>query len=335
MIVISQLISILSSLIALLDRAYLYIISAFWSLSAKYGLSPGFAFAMNEFSNEKFTELINDITGFYPQLVALAMTISSIIFLFENSFVVTEEWKHHLIRSFLVFSLLIFSFDIIRGILYTENMLYTEIWNKSGLQWNYLINIVGNHFNLGVNLNLSQNENNLVEFFLLTALFSSVGTLFGVLMLRIAILLILVVILPFLTVLLFVRRMDNYALRFWYMFIQLSVIPFLALIPLYLAAITYGDFPLQLALIASAALLPVLFITSSRVFSVGSFISLLDAFSFQRFIYDSPVPQINSIVGNLQFDNGDKGDTGGLISSNGIVDWSRVYSRDLEYKRFG
>lgn len=335
MILLSELLSLLTSLVALIDRVYIYVISAFWSLSVKYGLNPGYAFAQNEFTNTRFSSLLDSFTGFYPQLIAIAFTISSLIYLFENSFIVAQEWEHYLIRAFLVFSVIIFSFDIIRGILYLENSLYSTIWSNSGIAWNSLISLIGNHLNIGFSLNLSQNENNVVEFFLLTALFASVGTLFGVLMLRVAIILILVVVLPFLSTLLFIRRFDSFTLRFWSLFLQLSIIPFLTLIPLYIAAITVDDFPLQLALIVSAALLPVLFVTSSRVFSVGSFLSMLDAFNFQRVLSDNPFPRINSVIGNLQYNNSSVGSNNQPISSSGIIDWTKLYARDLEYRRFG
>ncbi len=335
MSLVSEIPSIVIAFISLIDHAYIYLISAFWYISTEYGLRPQYAFIQAEFGNLKFSSLFSVFTGFYAQIVAIGLLASSLIFLFENSFMESTGARNYLVRIAVAMSLVVFSFDIMKAVLYMSDSLFTIIWNGSGINWFSLSSVVNTNYSFLGTLNLSAGENELVEFFLLSSLFVSIGTLFGILMIREALLLVLVIALPFLSVLLLVPRFDSYTMRFWSLFIQLSVLPFFIIIPLYLASLFPGNFPLQLSLITGASLMPLLFVTSTRIFSIGSLYSLLDSLNFQRSLNRLPVPQLDDLA-SFSFS---RNNTGGLpgteLSGNGTVDWSKVYSKDFDYSRFG
>lgn len=331
----SELPSIIVSLISLIDQAYKYLISAFWYISVQYGLKPGYAFIQTEFANTGFTSLFSAFTGIYAQIIAIGLLVSALFFLFENSFMQSVASRDYLVRIAVSIALVVFSFDLMRGILYVGYRFFEIAWNGSGVNWYSLSSVVNTNYSFLNNLNYTAAENSLVEFFLLSSLFVSVGTLFGVLMIREAILLVLMVALPFISVLTLISKFDSYTMRFWSLFFQLSVLPFFVIIPLYLASLFPDNFPLQLSLITGAALMPVLFVSSTRIFSLGSLYSLLDSMSFQRSMSRLPLPQLQDLThfGGMGGQAGEN--TGPALGAGGTVDWSKVYSKDFDYSRLG
>lgn len=335
MSLVSEIPSIIVSLITLADHAYVYIISAFWYIAADYGMQPNYAFLQYEFSTDSFTSLFSLFTGFYAQIVAIAVLISSMFFLVENSLFESVAARNYAIRIALSVSLLIFSFDIIRGVLYAGNSLFTTIWNGTGVNWYSLSSVMNTHFSFLTNVTLTSTENAIVEFFLMSSLFIAVGTLFGVLMIREAVLLIVIIVLPFFSLLSLIPRLDSYTVRFWALFVQLSILPFFIIVPLYLASLFPSDFPLQLSLISAASIIPVMFVTSSRIFSIGSLYSLLDSFSFQRTLSDLPLPQYSDLLTGSTRGAGNATSSFDAVSPKGTVNWSKLYSKDFDYRRFG
>lgn len=335
MSLVSELPNVLASLVSLIDHAYIYLISAFWYISVNYGLAPGYAFIQSEFHNQNFNALFSAFTGIYAQVIAIALLISALAFLFENSFFESAGYRNYLIRVAVAISLVVFSFDIMKAVLYLGYSVFNIIWTNSGVNWYSLSSVVNTNYSFLNPLNYSSAQNELVEFFLLTSLFISVGTLFGVLMIREAILLVLVIALPFLSVLTLVPKLDSYTMRFWSLFLQLSVLPFFVLIPLYLASLFPGNFPLQLSLITGASLMPLLFVTSTRIFSIGSLYSLLDSMNFQRTLNQLPLPGVEDILSASGNRNSISGNQSNELLGGGSVDWSKVYSRDFNYSRFG
>ncbi len=330
----SEIPSIIVSVITLIDHAYIYLISAFWYIATDYGLNPVYSFLQADFANASFTSLFSIFTGFYAQIVAIAVLASSMVFLFENSFFESVAAKNYVVRLFISIALIVFSFDIMKFILYILSQIFSAVWNGAGINWYSLSSIVGANYGIPSSLNLSSAENYLVEFFLLSALFLSVSTLFGILMIREAILLVLVVVLPFLSLLFLIPRLDSYTMKFWALFLQMSILPFIILVPLYLASLFPYDFPLQLALITAAGLMPVLFVTSSRIFSFGSIYSLLDSLNFQRTLDNLPLPDMRQFT-ELSGKNGYSTGNSPELSSAGTVDWSKVYSRDFDFSKYG
>lgn len=331
----SELSSILVSLVSIVDQAYKYLISAFWYISVQYGLKPGYAFIQTEFGNAGFTSLFSAFTGLYAQVIAIGLLVSALFFLFENSFMRAVASRDYLVRIAVSVALVVFSFDIMRAVLYVGYKLYEIPWNDAGINWYSLSSVVNTNYAFLNTLNYTATENELVEFFLLSSLFVSVGTLFGVLMIREAILLVLMVALPFISVLTLISKFDSYTTRFWSLFFQLSVLPFFVIIPLYLASLFPANFPLQLSLVTGAALMPVLFVSATRIFSLGSLYSLLDSMSFQRSMERLPLPALQDIVQPGNPGSRQSGNAGFEMNAGGTVDWSKVYSRDFNYSRFG
>lgn len=334
MSLVSELPSLLASLISIIDHAYIYLISAFWYIATYYGLNPKFAFIQYEFANAKFNSLFTVFTGIYAQVIAIGLLVSAVVFLFQNSFFRSENARNYTVRVAIAAALVIFSFDLIRAILYLSYSIFNVIWQGSGINWYSLPSVLNTNYSFLTGQNLSASINGLVEFFLLSSLFVSVGTLFGLLMIREAIILVLVVALPFLSVLTLVPKIDSYAIRFWSLLIQLSVLPFFMIIPIYLSSLFPGNFPLQLALITGATLMPVLFVTSTRIFSLGSLFSLLDSMNFQRTFNRMPLPGMENLSPANSMNKEQRSQTN-LFGNSGSVNWSNVYSKKFDYNRYG
>lgn len=334
MSILNEVPSILLSVIALIDHAYISIISVFWDISANYGLNPNYAFLRVEFTTPSFESLFRIFSGFYAQIVGIAILISALVFLAENSFFDDTRARDYVLRIFISGALLIFSFDIMRAILAASGEFFSYIWNNSGVNWYSLSSIVNTNYTLTTGMNLTQGENDVVEFFLMSSLFVSIGSLFGVLMIREAILLTLIIVLPFLSLLFLIKKFDSYTMKFWSLFVQLSCLPFFMIIPLYLASIFPEDFPLQLSLILTATLIPVLFVTSSRIFSIGSLYSLLDSLNFQRSLDDLPLGSIDRLYTGTRTPENIRWPGTDSVDSMGNVEWSKIYSKDFEYSRY-
>ncbi len=327
----------LGAAVAIVNHAYIYIISTMWLAIAQYGISPSNAYLQPELSQSSFVSLFAFFSGIDAQIIALIAAISAILFLSLNSLYESPSPVRYVVRLAAGVSVMIFSFDIMKYLLVFEHSLYSLVWQSAGLNWYSLTSILGLNSKTLLPTSLNGINNELVTFLLLTSLFTVTGTMLGTLMIREALLLVLIITLPFISALFIVPGLDRYAYNLWVFTIQMTALPFIMLVPIYLASLFSFNFPLQLALLGSVPIIPVIFLREKRAFSLGAVLSLFDLSSSQPFSFVRSYSKPNFPPGfsEKEFLQG-KSDRGvEAITRDGKVRWEHLESIGSDYRRYG
>lgn len=344
-----QILSYFTDLFVFVDQLYKSIIGVLWVALVSYGLRPGYAFLIPFTGSTPYTDLEGAIlSGFYYQLSMAVILVAIVSLLVYNSLSGPRSISASFTRiaSTVIFGSL--SFMITTWALSGLNNIYASIYGGAGIDWyNYLL--FSSSFPSPTAGSLTQSYLSIaIQFFSLTAYFISVVSLFAILMLRQALMLLCLLILPIATVLMSVNFGRKYGKIVWEIMVEMSAYPFLVLASLYLAHIFSWDAPLQLAFLFLPSILPGMLLASGRSFLSAPVLGFLGGLSMEGIagrgmqlgnIASSAFKggslsnaTRNALMAPLTDAKAMPGNRPGNSSSNGMP-WKELLSEELKYRR--
>ncbi len=278
-----QVLPLLLSLLNALDTVYKGVIGILWNAAVTFGLSPKYAFLIPFTSYSSFQNLGMYISGaLFYQIAALVMLISSAATLAYNSFGEPRPYITYIARiatSVIIGSV---SFLFMVWILKSLDHIYSTVYGGAGVNWSNFLLFSSNIFQASAHPVSNGDYAALIELFTLTGYFTAVVSLFAELMLRQALMLLALLILPLGTVLYAFDRGRRFATVLWEILVEMSAFPFLVLLCLYLANIFAWDTPLQLAFLFLPSLIPGIFFATGNSFLSAPIMGFLGGMSLTR-----------------------------------------------------
>lgn len=262
-----QVLPIILGLVNLVDQAYKAVIGVLWSALVTYGLQPKYAFLVQFTSFAPYQGMENAFIGSgYFQFAIIIVLIATVFTLFLNSFGKTQNLHIFIFKVAVAIILGSVSFIVTIWVFSKLSVMYAAVYSSAGINWsNFLLFSSSNYFT-GSGATAGGGYSFLIEAFTLTGYFTSVVSLFSILMLRQALLLFSIAILPFATILIIFDRGRKFAERVWEIVIEMAAYPFFVLLCLYLGHIFSWDIPLQLAFLFLPSILPGYLFVSGRSF---------------------------------------------------------------------
>lgn len=293
-----QVLPLLLSLLNALDTVYKAVIGILWNAAITFGLSPKFAFLIPFTSYASFQNLGMYISGvLFYQVAAIVLLISSAVTLAYNSFAEPRPYGRYIARiatSVIIGSV---SFLLIIWVLKSLDYLYSTVYSGTGIDWSNFLLFSSNTFSNSAHPVSNGDYAALIELFTLTGYFTAVVSLFAELMLRQALMLLALIILPIGTVLYALDRGRRFATVLWEILVEMSLFPFLVLLCLYLADIFSWDTPLQLAFLFLPSLIPGIFFATGNSFLSAPIMGFLGGMSLTRTMGKGV--EAGSIIGGL------------------------------------
>lgn len=250
-----------------LDTIYKGVIGILWNAVISFGLSPNFAFLVPFISNSSFHNLGSYISGtLFYQLASLVILVSSAVTLAFNSIAEPRPYGKYIARLATSIIIASVSFFMVVWVLKGLDSVYSSVYSNSGVNWSNFLLFSSNSFLTTSQPAINSNYSALIELFTLTGYFTAAVALFAELMLRQALMLLALLLLPIGTVLLAFDRGKRFAMVLWEILLEMSVYPFLVLLCLYMAEIFSWDMPLQLAFLFLPSLIPGIFFATGNSF---------------------------------------------------------------------
>ncbi len=275
-----QLLSILLSVLQLIDQVYKSLIGVLWYATIYYGLNPHYTFLSPFLADKGYISLTHDLYyGFYFQFSVLILLLASIGTLVLNSFskpgsshVLLLKWLTAIITGAV-------SFFLISWLLSLIGSIYGVIFNSANFSWYNFLNFSSYSAFSTVTGTKAGSLGILVEIFALTGYFVSVVTLMAALMIRQALMLFAIALVPFATVLGSTNRGKRFSSITWEILAEMSAYPFLVLLCLYLSHIFSWDVPLQLAFLFLPTIIPGLMFATGNYFLNAPLLGFLGGLS--------------------------------------------------------
>lgn len=293
-----QVLSLLLSLVNSLDIVYKGVIGILWNAAVSFGLSPRFAFLIPFISYGGFQDLGSYISGtLFYQAAAIVLLVSSAVTLAYNSFAEPRPYGRYVARisaSIIVGSV---SFLFMVWALKSLDNVYSNVYSNAGINWSNFLLFSSGAFSASKYPVTGGAYAALIELFTLTGYFTAVVSLFAELMIRQALMLLALLILPIGTVLYALDRGRKFAMVLWEILVEMSAYPFLVLLCLYLANIFSWDMPLQLAFLFLPSLIPGIFFATGNSFLSAPIMGFIGGMSLTRTVGKGV--EAGSIIGGL------------------------------------
>lgn len=266
-----------------IDTVYKSIIGLLWNATITFGLNPKYAFLVPFTSSSSFENLDSYVSGtLFSQAAVIIILISSALTLVYNSLLQPKSYGRYIARvtaSLIIGSI---SFFLIISVFGGLDTLYSSVFSTSGVNWSNFLLFSSNVSLSGGQTIVDGNYAALIEIFTLTGYFTAVVALFAELMLRQALMLFALLLLPIGTALYALDHGRRFATILWEILIEMSVYPFLVLACLYFAHIFSWDMPLQLAFLFLPSLLPGIFFATGNSFLSTPVMGFLGGMSLSR-----------------------------------------------------
>lgn len=268
-----QFLPILLGLLQLLDQVYKSLIGILWYACIYYGLSPHFTFLLPFLTNSSYTSLAGSIfNGFYFQFSVLILLLASLGMLALNSFSKPGSAYTFVMKWTVAVLIGGVSFFVISWLMSMLGMVYGTVFDSASFNWYNFLDFSSYSALVNSTNATSSSLGVLIEIFALTGYFVSVVSLLAILMVRQALMLFAIVLVPFATVLGSTSKGRKFSSIIWEIIVEMSVYPFLVLLCLYLAHIFAWDVPLQLAFLFLPTIIPgLLFATGNNFLSAPIF----------------------------------------------------------------
>lgn len=338
--------SVIAGIISFFNGAYIVSLSLFWYVAVHYGLDPKYSYVLMENPGSGFNNLyMYLLNSIYVEVGGILIVIFSLYLLVSNSLYNPTSPMYGLLRYFIVFCFVFFSVDFCRLILEASSLPYILVWNSQGGKWYDLLSVL----NVKGEITSISASNAIVEFFLLSALFISTVSLMGMLELRQAIILFLILTLPVFSLMMGSKRTEKFSHLMWKTFIELSIMPFFVLLVLKLISFFPSDFLLQVGLLFLASAMPILIMSNSRIFQSSMLSSLFEGINAGEVA--GKVASVSGSVMNFAENPGFSsfGTMSGIMNKNHVkgasgpindyrlganrLDWHEIYSDEMNFRR--
>jgi hypothetical protein len=338
--------SIIGGIISFFNGAYIASLSLFWYVAVHYGLDPRFSYVLMENPGSGYEGLYSYlVNSIYIEAGGIFIILFSLYLLVSNALNNPMSPMYGLLRYFIAFCFVFFSADFCRVILEASSIPFSLIWNSQGGNWYSMLSVL----NVKGEIISVSASNAIVEFFLLSALFISTVSLMGMLELRQAIILFLILTLPVFSLLIGSKRTEKFPQLMWKTFIELSIMPFFVIMVLRLISFFPYDFLLQVGLLFLASAMPLLIMTNSRIFQSSMLNSLFEGTNAENIVdrvasttssvfnfAENPGPGSFGAMMGIRSSNHMKGSAGPVEnyrSGSNNIDWHEIYSGEMNFRK--
>ena len=228
-----------------------------WHLMVNYGLNPEYSYIQFIHGNSSFITfyryLFNNV---YSDIILIAITVSAIIMLAYNSLIKPYSPAKLLIKIFA--SIVLFESS------YRISMFFMSI---SLVFYNNIYTLKPNWY--GLEFSGISGANSFISILFTGTFILAIVLLFGILIIRQALILFFILFMPVASILLMVPGSEKQILKLYRIFFELAFFPFFTIIILYLIGIFNNPF-LEIGLIYVAATAPLFFVTEIYRYFQGS-----------------------------------------------------------------
>ena len=322
-----NIISFLSPLGSFLLSAEIASSAGLWELIITYGLGQPYAFPYSSSDLSIITPLFKHITN------ELAIPISLLAIFLSSIKIIMIRKGEDLNRIFwrMSLGLLLFflSLDISRYILEFSYLVFNSVWSFGSINW---ISSMTSSQILSYLGNMASGGNTLSALLLSSGYFAATFILLSFLMLRDALLIVFIILLPLVSLLMAVTELYERMLQLWVMFIELALIPFPIAIALYLSSVYSNIFFMHLAFLWAACLIPSIFMTKGGLFRNLMSLDILSGVNLvgnrMQLITDR-LPNVH--LGNISTG----GEQNGMANGNNPyqININDLMKKDVEYRR--
>lgn len=276
-----QILPILLSIFQLVDQLYKSLIGIIWYACVYYGLNPHYVFLLPFLENNGYTSITSALfNGFFFQFSVLILLFVSLGTLILNTYSKPGSSYSFLFKWIVAVLIGAFSFFAITWLMSELGTVYGAVFHSAGFNWYNFLNF-SSYSPISTETGpQSGTLGILIEIFALTGYFVSVTSLLAILMLRQALMLFAIVLIPFATILGSTSKGKRFSSIFWEIIIEMSAYPFLVLLSLYLAHIFALDVPLQLAFLFLPTIIPGLLFATGNSFLSAPLFGFLGGLSF-------------------------------------------------------
>lgn len=322
-----NIISFLSPLGSFLLSAEIASSAGLWQLIITYGLGQPYAFPYSSSDLTIITPLFKHITNELAIPIALsAIFLSSIKIMMTRK---GEDLNRIFWRMSLGILLFFLSLDISKYILEFSYLVFNSVWAYGSINW---MSIMTSSEIMSYLSNMASGGNTLSALLLSSGYFAATFILLSFLMLRDALIIVFIILLPIVSLLMVVTELYERMLQLWVMFIELSLIPFPIAIALYLSSIYSDVFFMHLAFLWAACLIPSIFMTKGGLFRNLMSLDILSGVSLlgnRMQVVTDRIPNVH--LGNFSVGGEQSGNIGGNNPYHFNI--NDLMKKDVEYRR--
>jgi len=248
-----------------------------WHLMVNYGLNPEYSYTQFINGNSSFISFYKYLFyNVYSEIILILITGATIIMLLYNSFIKPYAPAKLLIKIFAAIVLFESSYKISMFFISISLVFYNNIYSLK-TSW-YGLEFSGLSF-----------SNSLLSILFTGTFVMAIMLLFGILVIRQALILFFILFMPVASLLLIIPGSEKHILKLYRIFFELAFFPFFTIVILYLIGIFNNPF-LEIGLIYVAATAPLFFVTEIYRYFQGS-MNFLDT--------DAAMTEISSGIGDL------------------------------------
>lgn len=322
-----NIISFLSPLGSFLLSAEIASSAGLWQLIITYGLGQPYAFPYSSSDLTIITPLFKHITNELAIPIALsAIFLSSIKIMMTRK---GEDLNRIFWRMSLGILLFFLSLDISKYILEFSYLVFNSVWAYGSINW---MSVMTSSEIMSYLSNMASGGNTLSALLLSSGYFAATFILLSFLMLRDALIIVFIILLPIVSLLMVVTELYERMLQLWVMFIELSLIPFPIAIALYLSSIYSDVFFMHLAFLWAACLIPSIFMTKGGLFRNLMSLDILSGVSLlgnRMQVVTDRIPNVH--LGNFSVGGEQSGNIGGNNPYHFNI--NDLMKKDVEYRR--
>jgi hypothetical protein len=228
-----------------------------WHLTVSYGLNPEYSYIQFIHGSSSFLKFYNYLfNSVYSDIILVVITISAILMLAYNSFLRPYPASRLIIKIFASIVLFESSYKISIFFLNVSLVFYNTIYSlRPG--W------------YGIEFSGLSGANSFISFLFTGSFILAIAILFGILIIRQALILFFILFMPIASILLILPGSEKHVLKFYRIFFEIAFFPFFTLMILYLLSIFNNPF-LEIGIIYVAATAPVFFVTEIYKYFQGS-----------------------------------------------------------------
>ena len=228
-----------------------------WHLTVNYGLAPRYSYFEFIDANPGFLTFYKYLfNSVYSDIIVTIMIFSAISMLIYNSFIKPYPATRFIIKM------------LVSSILFVESYRISMLFLKVSLVfYNNIYTLKPDWYNIGFS-GLSP-ENALMSILLNGSFMLAIVLLFGILIIRQALLLFFILFMPLASILFMIPGSEKHIIKFYRIFFEVSFFPFFTLIILYLIGMFNNPY-LDIGLLYVAATAPIFFVTEIYRYFQGS-----------------------------------------------------------------
>ena len=263
-----------------------------WHITVNYGLNPKYSYTEFINANPAFLSFYNYLfNSIYSDVIVTVILLSAITTLAYNSFIKPYPATRLVIKI------------MISSVLFFESYKISILFLKISLVfYNSIYTLKPDWYSIGVS-GLSP-DNQLVAVLLNGSYMLAIILLFGIMIIRQALILFFILFIPVVSILFIFPGSEKHIFKFYRIFFEISFFPFFSIIILYLLGMFNNPF-LDIGLIYVAATAPLFFVTEIYRYFQGTF-NFLES--------DAIMSDISSNIGGFGPENILNGDSDGIMS---------------------